>query len=50
MSNISHLTKAQLNALYIDFTVYRDRDCNGWSRISVFDFFDTNKKKYEAIK
>ena len=50
MTNISHLTKAQLKVLYIDFTVYRDRDCNGWSRISVFDFFYTNREKYEAIK
>ena len=50
MTDISHLTKSQLKALYIDFTVYRDRDCNGWSRISVFDFFYTIREKYEAIK
>ena len=50
MNNISHLTKEQLKALYIDFTVYRDRECNGWSKMSVFEFFAINKEKYEAIE
>lgn len=50
MNSISHLTKEQLKSLYIDFTVYRDRECNGRSVMSVFDFFDIHKEKYEAVE
>jgi hypothetical protein len=46
MNNISHLTKGQLKALYIDFTVYRDRECNGLSKVSVFEFYRINKDRY----
>ena len=47
MSSISHLNKDQLKSLYIDFTVYRDIECNGWSRMSVYEFYRINKDRYK---
>ena len=46
MNSISHLTKEQLKSLYIDFTIYRDLECNGWSKVSVFEFYRINKDRY----
>ena len=46
MNSISHLTKEQLKSLYIDFTVYRDLECNGWAKVSVFEFYRINKDRY----
>lgn len=37
-----NLTRADLSALYSNYALYRDIECNGWAKMSVQDFL----KKY----
>lgn len=43
---MSNLSKSQLYKLYIDFTIYRDAECNGRAKMSVEDFYNKNRDRY----
>lgn len=36
---MENLTSEELKILYINFTHYRDAVCNGWSDISVYEYY-----------
>lgn len=39
MKAFNDLTSDELNILYNNFVVYRDKICNGWAKISVIKFY-----------
>lgn len=41
------LNSNQLKNLYSDFVKYRDIECGGMSDMSIKEFWQTNKEKYE---
>lgn len=41
-----NLSKSQLHKLYMDFTIYRDSECNGRARMSIEDFYNMHRDKY----
>ncbi|EKP0311710.1 hypothetical protein ACTG16_23385 [Aeromonas sp. 23P] len=48
MGNVMrHLDKAALKKLYNDFTTYRDKECDGWAKMSVQEFYLKNRAKYD---
>lgn len=42
MIEFNKLNRDELKKLYIAFSIYRDKDCNGWARMSIQEFYKTN--------
>lgn len=47
MTGLEGLNRSQLGALYNDYVVYRDKECGGWAKIGIVNFYIKHRKKYE---
>ena len=47
---IETLSHDQLKKLHSDFAKYRDEECNGFAKMSIYEFLDKNQKKYKDVK